>query len=139
MRAGDTEYVCDAVIFAAPTFLAPYVIEGVAPLQRFEYSPWITANLTLETIPDLDRAEPAWDNVVMSSPTLGYVDAMHQSLRSVRRPDRVDVLLGARRDGAEGRPCVPRREGLGLLEGSDPDGPRTRAPAHTGRVCRGSM
>ena len=52
------------------------------PLRRFEYSPWITANLTLESIPDLDRGEPAWDNVVMNSPALGYVDAMHQSLRT---------------------------------------------------------
>jgi hypothetical protein len=83
VRAGDTEYVCRAVIFAAPTFLAPHVIEGVAPLRHFEYSPWVTANLTLDSIPDLDRGEPAWDNVVMSSPTLGYVDAMHQSLRTV--------------------------------------------------------
>src|SRR5262249_15353639 len=64
------------------TFLAPYVIEGIAPFHDFEYSPWVTANLTLDTIPDLDRSEPAWDNVVMSSPTLGYVDAMHQSLRT---------------------------------------------------------
>jgi glycine/D-amino acid oxidase-like deaminating enzyme len=83
VRAGETEYVCDAVIFAAPTFLAPYIIEGAQPLGRFEYSPWVTANLTLETIPDLDRGEPAWDNVIMTSPALGYVDAMHQSLRSV--------------------------------------------------------
>ena len=42
----------------------------------------MTANLTLESIPDLDRGEPAWDNVVMNSPALGYVDAMHQSLRT---------------------------------------------------------
>src|SRR5262249_54736851 len=84
IRAGDTEYESRAVIFAAPTFLAPYVIEGMQP-PRFEYSPWITANLTLESIPDdvvQSRGEPAWDNVVMSSPTLGYVDAMHQSLRT---------------------------------------------------------
>lgn len=70
------------MIFAAPTFLAPYIVEGLAPPARFEYSPWLTANLTLEAIPDLDRGEPAWDNVVMGSPTLGYVDAMHQSLRT---------------------------------------------------------
>ena len=82
VRAGDTEYRCRAVIFAAPTFLAPYVIDGMAPLRHFEYSPWITANLTLDSIPDLDRSEPAWDNVVMNSPALGYVDAMHQSLRT---------------------------------------------------------
>jgi hypothetical protein len=83
VRAADTEYVCDAVIFAAPTFLAPYIVEGAPPLAGCEYSPWMTANLTLETIPDLDRGEPAWDNVIMRSPALGYVDAMHQSLRTV--------------------------------------------------------
>jgi glycine/D-amino acid oxidase-like deaminating enzyme len=82
IRAGETEYRCRAVIFAAPTFLAPYVVEGMPPFRDFEYSPWITANLTLDSVPDLDREEPAWDNVVMGSPTLGYVDAMHQSLRT---------------------------------------------------------
>ena len=82
IRAGDTEYRCRAVVFAAPTFLAPYIVEGMAPLRHFEYSPWVTANLTLDSIPDIDRGEPAWDNVVMSSPALGYVDAMHQSLRT---------------------------------------------------------
>ena len=82
IRAGDTEYRCRAVIFAAPTFLAPYLIDGMTPLRQFEYSPWITANLTLDAIPDLDRGEPAWDNVIMNSPALGYVDAMHQSLRT---------------------------------------------------------
>ena len=84
VRAGEIDYICRAVIFAAPTFLASYVVEGFAPLRTFEYSPWLTANLTLESIPDLDRGEPAWDNVVMSSPALGYVDATHQSLRSIR-------------------------------------------------------
>ena len=82
VRAGETEYRCRVVIFAAPTFLAPYLVDGLPPLPKFEYSPWLTANLTLDAIPDLDRGEPAWDNVVMSSPTLGYVDAMHQSLRT---------------------------------------------------------
>lgn len=79
--AGETEYRCDCVIFAAPTFLAPYLIEGMPPLHDFQYSPWLTANLTLESMPD-SRTETAWDNVFMDSPTLGYVDAMHQSLRT---------------------------------------------------------
>jgi hypothetical protein len=85
VRAGETDYLCEAVVFAAPTFLAPYLSERPPPLSPCEYSPWLVANLTLETIPDLDRGEPAWDNVVMSSPALGYIDAMHQSLRSVAR------------------------------------------------------
>jgi glycine/D-amino acid oxidase-like deaminating enzyme len=82
VRAGDTEYRSRVVIFAAPTFLAPYVVEGMTAPTTFEYSPWLTANLTLDAVPDVDRDAPAWDNVVMSSPTLGYVDAMHQSLRT---------------------------------------------------------
>ena len=80
--AGDTEYQAEFVIFAAPTFLAPYLMEGMAPLRDFEYSPWLTANLTLEHLPDSYGTDPTWDNVFMDSPTLGYVDATHQSLRS---------------------------------------------------------
>jgi hypothetical protein len=81
--AGTTEYRAEVVIFAAPTFVAPYIIEGMNPLHDFEYSLWITANLTLDRIP-ASRGDmpPAWDTVVMDSPTLGYVDATHQSLRT---------------------------------------------------------
>lgn len=80
--AGDTEYQAEFVIFAAPTFLARYIIEGVAPLPEFEYSPWLTANITLDHLPTSHGNDSTWDNVVMNSPTLGYVDALHQSVRS---------------------------------------------------------
>jgi glycine/D-amino acid oxidase-like deaminating enzyme len=78
----ETEYLAEAVIFAAPTFLAPYLIEGVSPVRGFVYSPWLTANLTLDRWPGERRSEPAWDNVIYDSPALGYVVATHQSLRS---------------------------------------------------------
>jgi hypothetical protein len=80
--AGDTEFLAEFVIFSAPTFLAPYLVEGFPRLQTFVYSPWVTANLTLQQIPDSQGAEPSWDTVFMDSPTLGYVDAMHQSVRT---------------------------------------------------------
>jgi hypothetical protein len=80
--AADFEYRAEFVIFAAPTFLAPYLIEGMAPLHDFEYSPWLTANLTLERLPESYGGDPTWDSVFMESPTLGYVDATHQSLRA---------------------------------------------------------
>ncbi len=79
---GDTEHQAEFVIFAAPTFLAPYAVESFPPLRDFQYSPWLTANLTLERLPATYGSDPTWDNVVMNSPTLGYVDAMHQSVRS---------------------------------------------------------
>jgi hypothetical protein len=80
--AGDTEFQSEFVIFAAPTFLAPYLMEGFPHLQDFVYSPWLTANLTLLRLPDSRGAEPTWDTVFLDSPTLGYVDATHQSLGS---------------------------------------------------------
>ena len=78
----QTEYIADAIIFAAPTFLAHYLIEGAPHADSFEYSPWLTANLTLDRLPAQKGAEPAWDNVIYDSPTLGYVNATHMSLAS---------------------------------------------------------
>ena len=80
--SGETEYQAEFVIFAAPTFLAPYLIEGFGGVHDFEYSPWLTANLTLQKLPDGYGLDLTWDNVVMNSPTLGYVDAMHQTIQS---------------------------------------------------------
>ena len=69
-----------------PNFPCPYLIENVLPqsqpLRDFTYSPWLTANLTLDRLPDSRGAEPAWDTVFLGLPTLGYVDATHQSIRS---------------------------------------------------------
>ena len=78
------DYVADAVIFALPTFLAPYVLEQPPPVRSFQYSPWFTANLTLDRLPSEKGLEPAWDNVIFDSPSLGYVVATHQDLRSYR-------------------------------------------------------
>ena len=81
VRSPQVEYVADAVIFAAPTFLAPYVLDAM-PDPAFVYSPWLTANLTLEHWPRERGMPAAWDNVIYKSPALGYVVATHQSLRT---------------------------------------------------------
>lgn len=83
VRAGEVEYLCDAVVWAAPSFLAAHLVEG-APAVDLVYSPWLTANLTLDRPPRGRGAEPAWDNVLFDSPSLGYVVADHQSLRTHR-------------------------------------------------------
>jgi hypothetical protein len=80
--AGDTEFQSEFVVFAAPTFLAPFLLENLPRLHDFVYSPWLVANLTLDRYPESRGAEPSWDTVFVDSPTLGYVDAMHQSLRT---------------------------------------------------------
>jgi glycine/D-amino acid oxidase-like deaminating enzyme len=74
-------YLADTVVFAAPTFLASHIVEGGPAAADFEYSPWVTANITLDRWP-AERGFPvAWDNVIFDSPGLGYVVATHQSLR----------------------------------------------------------
>ncbi len=82
--AGGAEYVTDAVIFAAPSFLAPHLIADFPPaaVRGFEYSSWLTANLTLDRWPRERGIGPAWDNVIYGSPSLGYVVATHQSVRT---------------------------------------------------------
>jgi hypothetical protein len=63
------------------------------------YAPWLVSNLQLDAaLQDRPGAAPSWDNVFYDAgpdgppdaaglpPTLGYVDAMHQSTRSVPGP-----------------------------------------------------
>ena len=71
-------------VYALPRFTAPYVIEGYdrAGPEQFTYSPWVVANLTVDRPPD----GAAWDNVLGAGPSLGYVVATHQSLRTAPGP-----------------------------------------------------
>ena len=105
VSAGDTDYLADFVIFAAPSFLAQYLYEGAPTLPHFVYSPWLTANITLEHPPRAQGMETAWDNVIFDSRALGYVVATHQSLRT--REDRsVWTFYWSL---AEGSPAANRR------------------------------
>lgn len=103
--AASEEYICDAVIFCAPTFLAHFLIEGAPPAWGFEYSPWLTANLTLDRLPREKGVAAAWDNVIYGSPSLGYVDATHQSISSHRHR----TVWTYYRALAEDAPSVSRR------------------------------
>lgn len=79
-------YRAQKVIFAAPQFVARYVIRPYrenppSHLAEFEFGSWMVANLTLRERPRLmsPRDFPlAWDNVLYESPSLGYVVATHQ-------------------------------------------------------------
>ncbi len=68
-------FVAQRLLVAAPAPLAPAV-------AAMRYAPWLVANLHIER-PLADRlgSAPSWDNVLYGGAMLGYVDAMHQSLR----------------------------------------------------------
>ncbi len=74
----------DLVIFAAPQFLARYVVrpyrdQAPSHLARFRYGSWIVANVFLRDRPAEGSFPMAWDNVFYESPSLGYVNATNQT------------------------------------------------------------
>lgn len=91
-RASVVAFDVRAVVLALPLLVAQRVLRtppaALPPAAaRARYAPWLVANLQLSK-PLLDRASgaaPAWDNVCFGSPSLGYVAAQHQSLRTDQR------------------------------------------------------
>ena len=87
-RDGRTPFGFHAnrVIFAAPQFVARYVIrpfrDNPPPhIAEFHFGAWMVANLTLKDRPRASSQHDfplAWDNVLYESPSLGYVVATHQ-------------------------------------------------------------
>lgn len=76
-------YRADAVIFAAPQYVARHVVRALrvsrpAYLDAFDYGPWLVANLHLRARPREASFPMAWDNVLYDSLGLGYVVATHQ-------------------------------------------------------------
>lgn len=77
-------YLAKRVIFCAPLFLARHLIAfDTEPTwaRMFDHSPWAVAQLHLSARPKSHGFPDAWDNVLIDSPSLGYVSATHQGLR----------------------------------------------------------
>ena len=130
--AGDTEYQAEFVIFAAPRFWRRTSSRGSAPLHDFEYSPWLTANSDAGSICLTSYgSDPTWDNVVMNSPTLGYVDAMHQSVRSHMERTVWTFYWALAEGAAASESKAASGERLELLEGSDPARSGASASRHS--------
>ena len=73
-------HVAARVVQAPPAFL-------LQAANALVHAPWLVANLQLDApLRDRAGAAPSWDNVVYGAAGLGYVDAMHQSLRSTDGP-----------------------------------------------------
>ncbi len=85
-------YLAEHVIWAAPLFLLPRVVEGLPDhlgnaLAPLSHAPWIVANLSLSSLPGAGAGAPlSWDNVLYDSPGLGYVVATHQRIRRAPGP-----------------------------------------------------
>ncbi len=67
-------------VCALPRFISQRLIVSNQDPPKVDliYSPWMVANLTVKRTASLQ--EIAWDNVLRSSSSLGYVNATHQSI-----------------------------------------------------------
>ncbi len=79
-------YRARRVISAVQPFLNPFLIDGYrehgpTAWKKFEFSPWLVANLHLSTRPKEADYPLCWDNVLYGSQSLGYVVATHQQGR----------------------------------------------------------
>ncbi len=80
VRTAGLDVECDVVVWAAPLFVLPTVLAGAQSPVALEYGSWVVANISLRRAPSERGAPLAWDNVIYNSPSLGYVNAGHQSL-----------------------------------------------------------
>lgn len=102
-RNGAERWEAEHCIVALPVFVAARVVQDApgflrSASARTRYAAWSVANIHLrEPLHDRPGAPPSWDNVIYGSEGLGYVDAMHQSLRPVPGPT---VLTSYRALGA---------------------------------------
>ena len=92
----NERWTAGKVVLAVPLFVATRLLESppealIKAASAMRHAPWLVGNLHLaEALDDRPGAPPSWDNVVYDAgatlPTLGYVDAMHQSTRSIPGP-----------------------------------------------------
>ncbi len=71
-----TRVLAERCILAVPDFVRSRLLPG--SVDPSPYSSWLVTNLHLGGRPDALGSEPAWDNVLYASRSLGYVSATHQ-------------------------------------------------------------
>ena len=82
-RQQPVSFAARQVVLACPRFVAARLVadwRGAPPpfAAAFRYSPWVVANLSLKGVPQSRGFPLAWDNVLYTSKSLGYVVATHQ-------------------------------------------------------------
>jgi monoamine oxidase len=92
----NERWLARQVIVTLPLHVAARIVTPapaalVQAAAQVTHAPWLVANLQLRApLTDKPGAPPSWDNVLFTPGTsngaLGYVDAMHQSLRPVPGP-----------------------------------------------------
>lgn len=78
-------YICKQLVMATPQYVNKRILPGGIRQENsfyksFHYFPWMVANISIDNNEfDKDGTQVCWDNVIYKSPSLGYVNACHQS------------------------------------------------------------
>jgi monoamine oxidase len=116
-------WTAQQVVLALPLHVAARVVAQppaalVQAAAQARHAPWLVANLQLRRpLTDKPGAPLSWDNVLftpgIATAALGYVDAMHQSLR----PAPGSTVLTAYWAFGDGDAATMARQRQGLLDG----------------------
>jgi len=103
--------IAKSVILACPRFIASHMAHSnslssfaqfsFAKVKEMSYSPWLVANISVKFVPSTRGADLAWDNVSYYSHSLGYIDAKHQSLNTMRGPTVLTYYLPMDQDKSD--------------------------------------
>jgi hypothetical protein len=76
--------IADKIILATPQYVNQKLLTGMkrsfVNYDKFNYSPWFIANITVSQIPQSKGFGLCWDNVAYNTRSVGYVNAGQQGL-----------------------------------------------------------
>lgn len=80
----SSRIIASRAIVATPQYVNTRILKADRKInyKSFNYTPWVVANLTLNSVPDSRGYGLSWDNVFYNSESLGYVNASQQSLNA---------------------------------------------------------
>ncbi|MFT3664047.1 FAD-dependent oxidoreductase [Piscinibacter sp.] len=134
-------FVAPQLVMALPLFAAARVLDSppaalAQAAAAMRHAPWLVANLHCERAPiDRGGAPPSWDNVIYRSHALGYVDAMHQSLRPHPGPTVLTAYWALGDEaGARQRLLADGAEAWAARVLADLSAPHPDLPRHVRRI-----
>jgi len=81
----ETEKIeAEKIILSSPQFVNNRLLRNLKrPIDynRFSYSPWLIANITINELPQSKGRGLCWDNVAYNTPSVGYVNSAQQHLK----------------------------------------------------------
>ena len=76
--------IAKKVILSSPQFVNNKILKNInrpkIDYSKFNYAPWLVANITINQLPDAKGLTLCWDNVAYNTPSVGYVNANQQHI-----------------------------------------------------------